>query len=614
MISCQSEGCAPISTAFDKGERFAKLFEGAAAAVVASHSYWQKRQRRGWRTPSRNFQVPTGREEPTPKETKEKGPERDPCLAEDAAQDAFLLAWERLDQLREPAAFPGWIRRLVVTQCHRRLRGRRLDLGPQEEAVAVAAAADVASQAEASDTATLVRAALGQLAPDDRLVLILAYGSERSHEEIAAWLRVPVTTVSRRLAHAKNRLRRRTLDGLSGGLRSQRRAAGEAFVMEFSARLRRAAPDDAAGIASLASHLGLDRRPALAPLTPCAYVVEDPVLRTPIAYAAAVQTIFKPIYELHLAIGDDALERHAGDVLLAQVVQDMAACNAIALQHRTSGGRVAVVDFLRSRGFDVVERAQDWRRPAGSPSAAKVAGAPWEFRSIEALSEHPPFFQAALDLLTEAIADLPSGPAVLPIHPDTLRRTLARQHNGVVALAEDGLHAIAASSSDDLVPGAARVNMMVVRKNRRRQGLATALLTRLLAQQGDCPARVVVDTTPELRSWLTGRGFAEAANTLLLERVLRKTVSLALEHLDEFVGRYVIDDVPGGPHVIDIERHGDSLVSKSRDMRDLLLPRSKTEFFTRHHYGHGRFERDPSGRVVRLVVIEEPHELVAIRE
>ena len=30
MISCQSEGCAPISTAFDKGERFAKMFENAA--------------------------------------------------------------------------------------------------------------------------------------------------------------------------------------------------------------------------------------------------------------------------------------------------------------------------------------------------------------------------------------------------------------------------------------------------------------------------------------------------------------------------------------------------------------------------------------------------------
>ncbi len=33
MISCQSEGCAPISTAFDKGERFAKLFENASTVA-----------------------------------------------------------------------------------------------------------------------------------------------------------------------------------------------------------------------------------------------------------------------------------------------------------------------------------------------------------------------------------------------------------------------------------------------------------------------------------------------------------------------------------------------------------------------------------------------------
>jgi threonine synthase len=30
MISCQSDGCAPISTAFDRGERFARKFENAA--------------------------------------------------------------------------------------------------------------------------------------------------------------------------------------------------------------------------------------------------------------------------------------------------------------------------------------------------------------------------------------------------------------------------------------------------------------------------------------------------------------------------------------------------------------------------------------------------------
>src|SRR5919197_1810211 len=47
-------------------------------------------------------------------------------LAEDAAQEAFIAAWQRLDQLRAPEAFPGWLRRIVLTRCNRLTRGRRL--------------------------------------------------------------------------------------------------------------------------------------------------------------------------------------------------------------------------------------------------------------------------------------------------------------------------------------------------------------------------------------------------------------------------------------------------------------------------------------------------------
>ena len=49
-------------------------------------------------------------------------------LAEDAAQEAFLSAWRNLDQLRTPEAFPGWFKRIVLTQCNRMTRGKRLDL------------------------------------------------------------------------------------------------------------------------------------------------------------------------------------------------------------------------------------------------------------------------------------------------------------------------------------------------------------------------------------------------------------------------------------------------------------------------------------------------------
>jgi DNA-directed RNA polymerase specialized sigma24 family protein len=43
----------------------------------------------------------------------------DAWLAEDVAQEAFIVAWQKLPQLRTPEAFPGWLRRIVLTQCNR---------------------------------------------------------------------------------------------------------------------------------------------------------------------------------------------------------------------------------------------------------------------------------------------------------------------------------------------------------------------------------------------------------------------------------------------------------------------------------------------------------------
>lgn len=182
-----------------------------------------------------------------------------------------------------------------------------------------------------------MRVALSQLAPGDRLVLTLFYGSGRTQAEIAGWLRVPVTTIARRIAHAKRRLRSHALRAFAGDLRAEPGVSGEAFLVEFTARLRRLDPRDADGVALLASGLGLDRAPRVAPpAPPSAYVIEDPQSRRPIAFASATQTIFRPIFDMQIAIGADALRRHAGDVLLAQLLEDAIASDAIVLQHRIS--------------------------------------------------------------------------------------------------------------------------------------------------------------------------------------------------------------------------------------------------------------------------------------
>jgi DNA-directed RNA polymerase specialized sigma24 family protein len=54
----------------------------------------------------------------------------DAHLAEDAAQEAFIVAWRRLEDVRNPDTFPGWLRSVVRTQCDRMTRGKRLSVVP----------------------------------------------------------------------------------------------------------------------------------------------------------------------------------------------------------------------------------------------------------------------------------------------------------------------------------------------------------------------------------------------------------------------------------------------------------------------------------------------------
>lgn len=53
---------------------------------------------------------------------------RDPASAQDAVQQAYLRAFRRLDDLQDPSAFAGWLRRIVVTVALNMRRTRRRTL------------------------------------------------------------------------------------------------------------------------------------------------------------------------------------------------------------------------------------------------------------------------------------------------------------------------------------------------------------------------------------------------------------------------------------------------------------------------------------------------------
>jgi RNA polymerase sigma factor (sigma-70 family) len=152
-------------------------------------------------------------------------------LAEDAAQEAFLEAWRDLAQLREPAAFAGWLRKIVFKQCDRITRGKRVPTVPMEAAVDLAAPQlGPAEMAERREMQEAVRQAIRSLPEGERVVTVLFYISEYSQPEIAAFIGLSVIAVKKRLAAARRRLRERMITVIQDDLRAQRPSRDERFA------------------------------------------------------------------------------------------------------------------------------------------------------------------------------------------------------------------------------------------------------------------------------------------------------------------------------------------------------------------------------------------------
>ncbi|MBV8860211.1 MAG: sigma-70 family RNA polymerase sigma factor [Acidobacteria bacterium] len=99
-------------------------------------------------------------------------------LAEDAAQEAFITAWQRLGQLREPGAFAAWLRRVVLTQCSRMTRGKRLKLVPLDAGLGVSSAdPGPHADAERRELRERVQALVRALPEGERMVVALFKGS-----------------------------------------------------------------------------------------------------------------------------------------------------------------------------------------------------------------------------------------------------------------------------------------------------------------------------------------------------------------------------------------------------------------------------------------------------
>jgi RNA polymerase sigma-70 factor, ECF subfamily len=133
-------------------------------------------------------------------------------VARDVCQDALIDAWRRLPSLREPAAFGGWLLRLVQTHATRWRRRRKMVQPGDEVIAAVADTTDAADPERTFERAEMQRAvwhAVEELTPAQREVVVLFYFLGEPLRTISNATRVPAGTIGKRLHAARIALRRK---------------------------------------------------------------------------------------------------------------------------------------------------------------------------------------------------------------------------------------------------------------------------------------------------------------------------------------------------------------------------------------------------------------------
>ena len=130
----------------------------------------------------------------------------DADLAEDAAQEAFIRAWQHLPRYQPRSPFRNWVYRIATNVALDVLRRER-DTADIDAVLLAASRSNPEVVVERNERAEQVRRAVLALSPASRVVLILREYEGLSYNEIADTLDIPLGTVMSRLNYARATLR-----------------------------------------------------------------------------------------------------------------------------------------------------------------------------------------------------------------------------------------------------------------------------------------------------------------------------------------------------------------------------------------------------------------------
>lgn len=125
--------------------------------------------------------------------------------AEDLTQQVFLMAQQRLHQLREPEKARGWLY-AVLRSVYLKSRRKPVPVPAGNLELDVDTLAEPVVPVEGFDRERL-QAAISGLPDEFKIVVLMFYFEDCSYKEIADQLELPLGTVMSRLSRAKGRLR-----------------------------------------------------------------------------------------------------------------------------------------------------------------------------------------------------------------------------------------------------------------------------------------------------------------------------------------------------------------------------------------------------------------------
>jgi len=552
----------------------------------------------------------------------------DAYLAQDTAQEAFVVAWQKLAQLREPAAFPGWFKRIVLTQCNRLTRCKRLQLVPLDAgANTVNADPGPHSSAERQELVTKVLQAINALPENERLVTTLFYVDGYTQADIGEFLEVPVSTVNKRLYSARQRLKDRVVELFKGDLQQQRPSRNTDFSNEVDTKLRPFHDPDWPTVSAIASaRAGDDARGYELWVTRRQkfdesryfrrhYVVENEQNRI-IAYGAVEQTIYLPKYRLVLLSDPQWLQRGVGDLLLERLTNDSVEAKAITVSARQYASEVELVELLKRSGFEEVSRVLDMRLNVGTADVSRFLSSLRRVEEdgilittfAEERERDPRCVEKLYELTTLLSQDDPArGPLSPPAYnareallwlempyvlPDAY--FIARHGDDYVGVSDVSLF--------EAVPGGLTQGFTGVKREYRRRGLATALIVREILYAQSHGYQIIQSFSKReqlaIRALNEKLGFELMCEDLLLEKCLREVIRLDPEVYDDYMGHYCDDTRPDLEIVV--RNEAGRLTMECVGQKVQLFPTSETGFFVKQFYGEVEFHRDEAGKIDSL--------------